>query len=289
MRFINKRNIVRTANSLIDNMMLLLFLIILAFGCYALWDSHQVMNEASSTNYTVYKPTQEDHRSFEEFQSLNPEVFGWLNIYGTHIDYPVVQADNNEKYLNTSADGEYSLSGSIYLDYRNDKHFKDFNSIFYGHHMEGNALFGEIGSFKDKSYFDERKYGTLYYDGKTYGLELFAFMEVDAYDTSIYNLSVQNRQEYLSLLKQKALYYRDIGVNENDHFILLSTCTSDMTNGRHILIGRLSDTVYNNPFIEESTDEWSFQLSYGLPIIGIVVFIIILLYIYKRTKEKEEL
>lgn len=290
MKLICIKNIIKAINSIIDNIMLLMFLGILVFGCYALWDSHQVISEASSTNYTVYKPTQEDHRSFDDFQSLNPEVFGWLNIYGTHIDYPVVQADNNEKYLNTSADGEYSLSGSIYLDYRNDKHLKDFNSIFYGHHMEGNALFGEIGSFKDKSFFDERMYGTLFVDGKTYGLDIFAFMEVDAYDTSIYDISVQDTQSYLDLIKNHAMYYRDIGVNTQDHIILLSTCTSDMTNGRHILVARLSETVHDNTFVdEENTKNIDFHYSYTWYIIPIIILVIIIIYLYKRTQRKEEL
>lgn len=289
MRFNDKRKIVGILNSLVDNIMLLIFLAIMVFGCYALWDTQLVLNDASSENYTVYKPTPEDNRSFEEFQTLNSEVFGWLNVYGTHIDYPVVQADNNEKYLNTSADGEYSLSGSIYLDYRNDVHFKDFNSIFYGHHMEGNALFGEIGSFKDKEYFDEREYGTFYLDGKTYGLDFFAFMEVDAYDSAIYNVSVQNRQSYLDLIKQYALYYREIGVSTEDHIILLSTCTSDMTNGRHVLVARLSDTVHEDPFIDENTTTSEFQNSYLWGVVGIIIVSIVIVYVYKRTKEKEEL
>lgn len=287
---LTKKKIIGIINSIIDNIMLLIFLSIFVFGCYALWDSHQVLNEASSTQYTVYKPTPEDNRSFEEFQNINPEVFGWLNIYGTHIDYPVVQADNNEKYLNTSADGEYSLSGSIYLDYRNDKHLKDFNSIFYGHHMEGNALFGEIGSFKDKNYFDTRQYGTLYVDNKTYGLDFFAFLEVDAYDTSIYDISIHDKQSYLDLLKNNAMYYRDIGVNTQDHIILLSTCTSDMTNGRHILVARLSDTVQENTFIDEDdTKNIDFNSSYTWYIIPIIILIIVIISLYKRMQRKEEL
>lgn len=290
MKLLSYKNIIKVINSIIDNIMLLMFLGILIFGCYALWDSHQVISEASSTNYTVYKPTEEDHRSFDDFRGLNPEVFGWLNIYGTHIDYPVVQADNNEKYLNTSADGEYSLSGSIYLDYRNDKHLKDFNSIFYGHHMEGNALFGEIGSFKDESFFEERKYGSLFVDGKTYGLDIFAFLEVDAYDTSIYDLSVQDEQNYLDYIDDHAMYYRDIDVSTEDRIILMSTCTSAMTNGRHILVARLSETVHENTFVDENVlkDE-DFSYSDTWYIVCIIVLIIFIISLYRRTQRKEEL
>ncbi|MCG4817374.1 class B sortase, partial [Collinsella aerofaciens] len=79
--------------------------------------------------------TAEGGLSFEQLKELNPEVFGWLTVYGTNIDYPVTQGKDNWKYVNTNALGEYSLSGAIFLDYTNRKDFQDFNSILYGHHM----------------------------------------------------------------------------------------------------------------------------------------------------------
>ena len=155
--------------------MLLVFLLFLAFGCYALWDTRQVEREAQSEVYTKYRPTEEDTRSFEDFQRLNPEVFGWLNVYGTNIDYPLVQGEDNDKYLNTAADGSYSLSGSLFLDYRNSRDMSDFNSIIYGHHMKDEVMFGELGYFKEKDYFDRHRYGQIFYGGKYYGLDFLHF------------------------------------------------------------------------------------------------------------------
>ena len=85
--------------------------------------------------------------SFEELQKINPEVFGWLNIPDTHIDYPLVQAEGNSKYVNTDVKGNFSLSGSIFLDCRNHKDFSDCNHIIYGHHMQKDAMFGELERF----------------------------------------------------------------------------------------------------------------------------------------------
>ena len=158
---------VRTANSLVNFAVLAAILLLLAFGCYALWDSNQVYNAANAAQYEIYKPTAADEgKSFGELQAINPEVFSWLTVYGTNIDYPVTQGGDNMKYVNTNAEGSYSLSGSIFLDYENSRDFSDFNSILFGHHMEKQAMFGEIGLFSDKDYFNARLYGSLYYNGR---------------------------------------------------------------------------------------------------------------------------
>ena len=158
---------VRIANSIVNFIVLITILLAVAFGCYALWDSDQVYNAADAARYEIYKPRAEDGgRSFGELQALNPEVFCWLTVYGTHIDYPVAQGDSNMKYVNTNAEGNYSLSGSIFLDCGNRNDFSDFNSILFGHHMEKQTMFGEIGLFSDKDYFDARPTGNLYYGGK---------------------------------------------------------------------------------------------------------------------------
>ena len=41
-----------------------------------------------------------------------------------------------------------------------------------------------------------------------------------------------------------ALYKRNLNVTEEDHLVLLITCTSEMTNGRNILVGRITEQVY---------------------------------------------
>ena len=243
---------VRTANSLVNFAVLAAILLLLAFGCYALWDSDQVYNAANAAQYEIYKPTVENEgKTFQELQARNPEVFSWLTVYGTNIDYPVTQGGDNMKYVNTNAEGGYSLSGSIFLDSGNSRDFTDFNSIIFGHHMEKQTMFGEIGLFSDKGYFDARPYGNLYYAGRDHGLEFFAFVHADAYDSSVFAAGVMGREQqqaYLDGLLEKAAFTRDIGVTVNDRIVLLSTCSSDSTNGRDILVARITHKLFNDAF-----------------------------------------
>jgi len=243
------RKSIKAVNGIINNALLLVIIALISFGGYALWDSKQLHQAADKSNYAVYKPTAENEGlSFLELQSINEEVFAWLTVYGTNIDYPVTQGPDNMKYVNTSAEGLYSLSGAIFLDWYNSKDFSDFNNIVYGHHMAKRVMFGEIGEFSDESMFDSHRYGNLYYDEKDHGIEFFAFLHVDAYDSTVFNSGVResDRRGYLEGLLDKATYARDIGVTVNDRIVLLSTCSSDSTNGRDILVGRITDEVYED-------------------------------------------
>ena len=49
----------------------------------------------TQNNTRYINPTDEDTRSFVELQAINPDVFGWLNVYGTNIDYPLLQGEDN--------------------------------------------------------------------------------------------------------------------------------------------------------------------------------------------------
>lgn len=289
------RRIVRWADSMIDTVMLSLLLFFLILAVYALWDSNQIYQAGDSAQYESYKPDGEDGLSFEELKKINPEVFGWITIYGTHIDYPIAQAEDNDKYVNTSITGEYSLVGSIFLDYRNKNDFSDYNSILYGHHMEANAMFGEVGNFKEKEYFGEHKYGNLYFGGKDHGLEFFAFLEQDAYNFDFFIPAIEGeekQQAYLRMLLDNAIYTRDIGLKPDDHIVLLYTCTSSTTNGRHVLAARITDQVFENNFEKEpakifgldSQKIWA--LFNKLPLWAWIVIILILLLLMEIALRK---
>ena len=236
----------------INFMFLTIIILLLAFSGYALWDSKQIYDKADKTNYAIYKPSVEDEgQSFQELHDLSPEVLAWLCVYGTNIDYPVTQGKDNMKYINTSAEGTYSMSGAIFLDYGNSKDFSDFNSILYGHHMEQKKMFGDIGSFSSKEVFDERRYGNLYYGGADHGVEFFAFLHTDAYDSILFSPNLkeeERRQKFLDSIFAKASHKRDIKVTTKDNIILLSTCSASSTNGRDILVGKITKKTYDDPF-----------------------------------------
>ena len=255
---------IKITNRIVNEAVFTIIVLIVALACYALWDSYRISSAADSANYAAYKPSATDEgKSFGELQALNPEVFAWLTVYGTNIDYPVAQGQDNMKYVNTNAEGLYSLTGSIFLDSANSMDFSDFVNILYGHHMEKQTMFGEVGEFNDPAVFGPRKYGNLYFGGRDHGIEFFAFVHTDAYDREVFsvNVSAGGRQARLDALLKKSLHVRDIGVSVYDNLILLTTCSTSTTNGRDVLIGRITDTVYADTFGKDSAGLWKKWLS----------------------------
>ena len=288
---------VKIINGIVNSAVLTVIILLLVFAGYALWDSNQIFKEADKSHYAVYKPTVEDEgKSFKELQAVNADIIAWLSVYGTNIDYPVTQGRDNMKYVDTNAEGRYSLSGSIFLDCNNNKNFNDFNNILYGHHMANKVMFGEIESFSDKKMFGSHRYGNLYFDGKDHGIEFFAYIHTSAYDAAVFtpNIDEDERQAYLNNLLTNAIHKRDVEVTTEEHIILLSTCSSDSTNGRDILIGKITGEVYEDSFLnteindgKNSADNQSGVVKETCPpgFISAVLLIVLISVIYYRYRK----
>lgn len=241
------RKIIRIVDKIVNLLIAICFFPILCYGLYGVWDSQQINQQADTSLYEIYKPSENDEMSFQELKSINQDVFGWLTIEGTHIDYPLVQGTDNSRYVNTNVKGEFSLSGSLFLDCRNKQDFSNINNVIYGHHMEKKAMFGELENFSEQSYFSYHQTGKIFDGNSWHTIEFFAFLEADAYDSILYNVSLQNgdRQIYLDYVKEHAKIFSELQFGEEDRYIVLSTCTSSSTNGRHLLVGRIGKNDVN--------------------------------------------
>ena len=289
---------VKFFDSILDTIVVAIIMFMLVFSAYAMWDTDQMHGGAMSDQYAAYNPA-EDPLAFEDFRAINSDVFGWITVYGTLIDFPLLQGENNSRYLNHNAKGEFSLAGAIFLDQANDRNFTDFNSIIHGHHMDQGAMFGNIDLFTDYEFFDSRRYGNLFFNDKDHGLEFFAFIETSGYDWQIFNPAVQgkeNQEAYLARIDYLARHTRDIGISTDDRIVLLATCTNEFTNGRHLLVAKLHDTPFPNPFGEDEAlerERQNFIDGEILPILRqicfpalIIAIILVLLYcaIQKRRR-----
>ena len=257
---VTPRRAIRLADSALNWAVLACLLLLFALAGYAMWDRTQVYDAASAAQYQQYEPDNADGiNSLAQLQAINPDVIGWLVVYGTPINYPLVQGPDDMKYLNTNAMGTFSLSGAIFLSWINQRDFSDFNNIIYGHHMDHDAMFGSITDFEDPDFFAAHEYGTIYFGGREHGIQFFASIHDDAYDTSVYRVAHtdrSDRQAYLDNLMSYAVNTRShVSVTPDDQIVLLSTCASSSTNGRDILIGKILATVPPDPFPPE-TNPW---------------------------------
>lgn len=247
------RILIRLISGLVDLCVVFVFMLLFMYGAYTVYDTRRIYVDASSVKFETYKPRVEDEKSFSDFAGANPDVRGWITVYGTNIDYPLVWSEEFDKYINTDPEGNFSLSGSIFLDHRNSGDLSDFKNIIYGHHMEKHQMFGDVDQFRKEAYFEEHEYGDLYYQGAHYGIHFFSYFEGDAYDDGIYNLPLsgeEEREEFLRYARTHARHYRDVPVQAGDKVVLLSTCAGS-TNGRYLLVGKLTAETYADTFVEE--------------------------------------
>lgn len=238
----------RVGDRILSYFAIILMMTMLSFGAYSLWDTYVTMSGAFIKNdFLQYKPSlespEETRLSLQELLAINPDTRGWITIDDTHIDYPMVQGEDDSEYVNRDATGEFSLSGAIFLSAENKADFSDPYMMTYGHHMDNGGMYGDVMEFIKKDYFDEHKSGHLFLpDGKARKLEVFALIECDAYDRMIYSTSGREGHimELVEYLKEHSTNYRDIGLKEGDQIMALSTCVSLLTNGRAVVMARLN-------------------------------------------------
>lgn len=217
------------------------------YAAYALWDNNRVYSAASDVQADMVKikPAVEEDggASFEELLAINPDVCAWVSLDNTRIDYPVLQGSTNLTYINKDVYGNFALAGSIYLDTRNERDFSDAYSLLYGHHMENSGMFGDLDLYKDQAFFDDNKTGMLILPDRSYNLEIFACLLVEAGEDAIFDLELwQNDIDgLLSYAKDNSLHLREETINkleqmENPKVLALSTCSTEFTDARTIIL-----------------------------------------------------
>ena len=224
----------KSINFIVAIISLILFLICL----YAMIDAYNVYVGASDTGILKYKPVA---GNTEILRELSDDAVAWLTVDGTRIDYPVMQGKTNDDYLNKDPYGEFSLSGSIFLDSRNDKMFSDPYSLVYGHHMEYGAMFGSLDEYAGKEFFDAHKTGSLIVANDTeYQITFFAACKAQATEKIIFDPPESDNPSRLEYLSKNALIYYPQEVDASSKLIALSTCQSAESNERMIVFGTLN-------------------------------------------------
>ena len=240
-------NTSRFLEKILDRLVALILLLVVLFAGYSLWNSYKLYKEGYvDDDILKFKPQVEqnnqDNPSLYDLIKINKDTIGWLTVDDTHIDYPLVIGEDNQEYINQDVYKEFSLAGSIFLDYRNKRDFTDPYNILHGHNIEHGGMFADVTLFEDKKFFENHKYGRLYLVDKTYDIEFFICSRVDAYDSMIYDpastATMDQRFALIDHMRSLAIQERDIDIRD-DKLIALSTCQNASTNGRTILLGVL--------------------------------------------------
>lgn len=181
---------------------------------------------------------------WKALKKVNPDVQGWLYQKGTVINYPVVQGTDNDTYLHTRFDKQWSGGGTLFVDYRMEKDF-GFNSIIYGHHMKDGSMFRSIrGYTKEEGYYDKHKTLELATPHGNYHLVVFSAFITKATDENTYKMTQDEaeKQAYIDRAWEQSelsVTKDSVDVTKDDRLVTLSTCAYDYEEARYIVMCKM--------------------------------------------------
>lgn len=221
------------------NVVLILAII---FSLYKVISKVVDYKESKNTYEKVREVKNNSNNFSEELTKINEDYKMWLEVPNTNIEYPVVQGEDNDFYLNHDFNKKKSSSGAIFIDYKNNID-KDKNIIIYGHNMKNKSMFQNLMKFKDEEFWKENNEIILTIDGKRYEYEVFSYYISNDKDINL-KTNFENDDEYLKYIeciKKKSIFHRDSDIESNARIITLSTCSYEKDDARMIIHGRLKE------------------------------------------------
>ncbi|MCH5325224.1 MAG: class B sortase [Eubacterium sp.] len=220
------------------------------------WDNERLIQIYNPEGSTGGEKTGEILPSFKELLAINPETVGYIRIKGTNIDYPVVQHEDNDYYLDHDFYGEPNRSGCIMLDYKCKvaPEGNSANLVLYGHHMAVGTYFANLKWYWDSiyndydnpmSYYKEHPlitFNTIYEEAqwKIFAIDLFnteeRYGEVYNYNNKHDFTSREDFNNFIIDIMDRSDVFTDVDIQYGDEILTLSTCVwpwrGDMENVR---------------------------------------------------------
>ena len=178
----------------------------------------------------------------EWLRQINPDIYGWITIEDSEVDYPIVRGEDNTYYLDHAYTGEYMIVGSIFADFRtNDKIINHYNTVLYGHNMKNGSMFHIVELMtEDEELFNKSRIMVYTMDG------IYEYAPISVYETNAYDqyfrMRFSNTKQFTDFADEilsKSVYPRTAEFTELDRILTLSTCTNEEFSGRYALHARL--------------------------------------------------
>ena len=163
------------------------------------------------------------------YLAQNPDFVAWLRIPGTNVDYPVVQTDNPDYYLNHTFSGKSSVVGTLFSLADADYAAPGRNIAIYGHHLRssGEKMFTSLMRYKNPDFYEDNK--TVMLDGLYRHREytIFAVMNMKVGDWEPSRTTFSGDAAFMAFVnraKSESLYDTGVEVGADDHILTLITC-----------------------------------------------------------------
>lgn len=177
---------------------------------------------------------------WDRLSMINEDIIGWIKIEDTNINYPILQDNDNLKYLKHSYDGRYNSNGSIFT--LNENPFNEKITTIYGHNMKNGIMFSEFSKYMDKDFLDKHSIIEIYTKEQNYRAVIFSYYSIDV-NQEENNIKLLDFEEEIEYYKKTSKYSVD-NIGEIKKIIKLSTCSylnnhTTPTTKRYYIIAKL--------------------------------------------------
>lgn len=191
-------------------------------------DENQSLISKNNESNNQIKTLQTD---FDKLLNSNSDTVAWIRIENANIDYPIVQAQDNNYYLNQNFYKKHNSAGWIFADYRNKFDTLDKNTIIYGHNRRNGTMFSNLKKYLDSNYSskEENKFFNFNTVNKNYIAEIFSVYKSNSNVLSFSNTfeSHDAFDSYLNSYKDKSLYDFKTEVSASNKILTLCTCDNN--------------------------------------------------------------
>lgn len=172
---------------------------------------------------------------FNDLLSVNKNIVGWISADGTKLNNPILQAENNDFYLDHNFKDRESRAGSVFMDYRNNVQDINQNTILYGHAMKNSTMFGSLKNYLNQQYANEHPviYLDTLYEG--YDVDVFAAYEttIDFYYIETEFTSDDTFLKFIDEIQTRSAIEMNVEIGPTDKILTLSTCKDSVMSDDH--------------------------------------------------------
>lgn len=175
-------------------------------------------------------------------ENENEDIYAWLTVPGTVIDYPVLQHPSQlDYYLNHNVDRSSGYPGCIYSQYLNSLEWDDSNTVLYGHNMKNGSMFAGLHFYEDPQFLEENPYVYIFTQGYVRIYHIFGAYEYDnrhllltrdMEDTEVF---ADYLEEVRELNGMRDNFLEEVPVSAEDRVLTLETCVYQKPERRYIV------------------------------------------------------
>jgi len=186
----------------------------------------------------------------EALRDINTDVYAWIRVPGTNVDYPIAQSSVDDNYyLHKDIYKKYLFAGMIYTQSCNNLDFYDPVTVVYGHNMRKDTMFTTLHYFEDPEFFNSHDTFYIYTRDRMLTYKIVSAYKYDNRhimntfdfsDPDVLNTFQQNTLEPMSTLRNVR---SGIKLDADSKIVVLSTCMSNDKKSRYLVNGVLVSDV----------------------------------------------